>query len=90
MTYTEVQNTLVVGKSSLSVNPRPGPHLPHGVELVKGGDSGQRLGALTLGVQRVAGVHIAGQLGEAVLGARHLRANIHYIALTQDYRVVIK
>ena len=24
MTYTEVQNTLVVGKSSLFVNPRPG------------------------------------------------------------------
>ena len=42
------------------------------MELVQGGDGGQRLGALTLGVQRVAGVHIAGQLGQTVLRTRHL------------------
>ena len=42
------------------------------MELVQGGDGGQGLGALALGVQRVAGVHIAGQLGQTVLSAGHL------------------
>ena len=42
------------------------------MELVQGGDGGQGLGALALGVQRVAGVHIAGQLGQTVLRAGHL------------------